>query len=277
MRSIRDRLAFARRKSRGRGSGPRSVSSSMRILSSLSASGLSVSPGAGADLQAITRCVFRFLAWMLSRNSIRPSRWSFWSEETSRPSFVCRANSVAPRFSFSFARNATSSVFKPREYSLPPMLPEAASSDSVKTICRCVFSSVSGGSKVRKTSPMGTREKRQPGCRTPKWLRQNILQDSAGAESSADEENSCEDGGDSNPLPAGDMFAKKNGSEPYGDSSIERAKNADDGNVLQLHAAVAEHKSESIKHAHAERHPARAAARQAHGLRRRKNHRGGKE
>lgn len=60
-----------------------------------------------------------------------------------------------------------------------------------------------------------------------------------GKRSCADQKNSAEDGHDSHPLPAGDMFAQKNRSEAHGDRSIERAEDADDGYLLHLHATIA--------------------------------------
>ena len=64
---------------------------------------------------------------------------------------------MEPFFPFSFARNAASALVRPCESSPPLKLSEASRPDGVKTIWRCDFSSVKGGSIARKTSPMGAR------------------------------------------------------------------------------------------------------------------------
>src|SRR5690348_15995808 len=99
----------------------------------------------------------------------------------------------------------------------------------------------------------------------------DALEESSSGRSMADEKDAAEDGGDSRPLPAGDVFAQKNCGEAHGDGSVERAEDADDGYLLHLHAAIAQNKRESVKRAHAESHPTDAAARKAHGLFREKN------
>ena len=68
---------------------------------------------------------------------------------------------------------------------------------------------------------------------------------------SADQKNPNEDGGDSGPLPSGDVFAEKNRGEADGDRSIERAENADDGDLFEPHAEIAEGKGGGVEEAHA--------------------------
>src|SRR5262245_57918972 len=95
--------------------------------------------------------------------------------------------------------------------------------------------------------------------------------------SAADEKDAAEDGGNSGPLPARNVFTEKDRGEAYGNSSIERAKHADDRYLLHLHTAIAHDKRESVKRAHAEGHPSDAPARKAHGLSREENDRSRQE
>src|SRR5258708_25209987 len=82
----------------------------------------------------------------------------------------------------------------------------------------------------------------------------------------ADEKNSQENSCDSQPLPARNMLFQKNGRKPDGDCSIQRAENADHGNLLHLHPEIAENKSAGIENAHAQNHPAHLAAGKTHRL-----------
>src|SRR6266436_7072046 len=72
----------------------------------------------------------------------------------------------------------------------------------------------------------------------------------------ADEKNSQENGRDSQPLPGRNVLFQKKGCKPDGDCSIQRAENADHGNLLHLHPEIAENKSAGIENAHAQNHPA---------------------
>ena len=166
------RVTCASFKSCGRGSGPRSVSSnsrtrsSLRFLCALCVSALffssfsfsiNFSAAAPPPFQAITRCVLRFLPCTLSRISMSPRRCSRCKAGVSTPILAAGPSGRVPFFSFNFARNAASPDVSPCDNSPPLKLSAASRPASVKITWRCDFSSVTGGSIARNTSPAGAR------------------------------------------------------------------------------------------------------------------------
>src|ERR1700730_16970367 len=76
----------------------------------------------------------------------------------------------------------------------------------------------------------------------------------------ADEKNPRENRDDPHPLPARNMFLEEESRKSDGDRSVQRTKNADHRDLLHFHSQIAQHESASIKHTHAQHHPAHFAA-----------------
>ena len=81
-----------------------------------------------------------------------------------------------------------------------------------------------------------------------------------------DQENAGEDGEDAEPLRAGDALAEDGGGVGDGDSSIEGGEDADDADLLELHAAIVKAVSGGIEDSHADNEGTRATNRRGSGL-----------
>src|SRR6267378_5180749 len=71
-----------------------------------------------------------------------------------------------------------------------------------------------------------------------------------------DAEKNC---ADAEPLPTGDVFAQNDCGKRDGDGAVERAEYTDNGDLLELHGAIAEDKRGGVSHAHAEGNRSRVA------------------
>src|SRR5215467_7974149 len=78
------------------------------------------------------------------------------------------------------------------------------------------------------------KEKPFPGC-TISGVHQNDAQ---------------KDRGDARPLQGSDAFTEEDGGEGDGDGAVERAKQADNGDLFDAHAEVAERKGSAVKEGH---------------------------